>query len=118
MTSPAGASAPILTRAPPMSTVIAASGGSLATAWGSLFTITGVKPDFARRLALFSQPFVNQARADIPPSPDLSDNGARRVHRRQYLLALVGTPSATTFHARNQGHFRHATRLSTLIRTI
>ncbi len=63
----------------------------------------GREAGLARRLALFSQPFVNQARADIPPSPDLSDNGARRVHRRQYLLALVGTPSATTFHARNQG---------------
>ncbi len=69
MTSAAGASAPILTRAPPISTVIIADSGSPAAAGGSLFTMTGVKPN-SRRATLFSEPFVNQACADIPYASD------------------------------------------------
>ena len=90
MTSAAGASAPIPTRAPPMSTMIVASGGSTAAACNSLF-FDGPEASFAPRSPDFTEPFVKQACADSPVSPNFGNDGSRSARRRHYLLMLAGT---------------------------
>jgi len=76
MTSAAEASAPILTRAPPMSHL-----ADHATAWGSPFTMTGMKPD-SPPAPHFAERFVNQVRADSPSPTDLRDYSSQRARLR------------------------------------